>query len=921
MLAPRLALSGLLLALVAAASPSTTDMSFLPSDRADTWAPGLSSVGGVPARTTVFKTVQASTYGNGASDATAGIQAAINACPAGQVVQLSAGKFTINAGNIIFVNKGITLRGAGAGQTILQKTDGATLNSPNPGPHPSPLVIVGTTEWDNGGQGSTNLTADAAKGASSVTVASAAGFQAGQIVLLDELSGAQWMTDPLGYGKIWASPDWRVVWELHNPAQPNIDDPLNLPPGSQQDAFSWFCRTDRPTCETKEIASVSGNTITFTTPIHISYRVSHTAQLSTYGNNTFVKNAGVELLTITGGDDGNLWFNWTAYSWAKNVEITAWLGEGIGVNHSFRVEVRDSYIHDADWPVPGGGGYAISLANGSAEILVENCISIRANKNMVARCCGAASVFGYNYTDDAYDGGVAAWQEIGLNASHMVGPHHVLFEGNYGFNWDSDHTHGNAICHTIFRNWLRGVRRTFTDITDNQTWTDTVADGAAPLRCGGATAYSYWHSFIGNVMGAQGQMTGFVYDNSLNNGPNAMIWFLGWDSNSPNPSDPAVASSTIRDGNWDWVTSSKKWQNTPFTIPPSLYLMGKPAFFGTNTWPWVDPSSGTAYTLPAKARYDAGTPNLVTYGPPPTVATAAAASPNPVLAKTTSLSVLGAYSTYGEASLTYTWSASGPATVTFSPNATNAAKNSTATFSMEGAYTLTATLKNSGGGSATSSANVTVDQTLTAARLSPSSASVVLDGTKQFTATAEDQFGKPMGTQPTFVWSVSGGGTISAAGLFTASGTAGGPFTVTAMGGGESATAQVTVTSSTPVLSTVRVSPSSATVAPSGTQTFTAVGVDQFGNPISPPPTFAWHVSGGGSITAAGGFTAGATPGGPFTATASSGSVSGTALVTVAVSASPPGGGGSGGGGGGGCGLIGLEGFILMLLATRLRSR
>ena len=30
-----------------------------------------------------------------ASDATAGIQAAINGCPAGQVVQLSAGTFTI----------------------------------------------------------------------------------------------------------------------------------------------------------------------------------------------------------------------------------------------------------------------------------------------------------------------------------------------------------------------------------------------------------------------------------------------------------------------------------------------------------------------------------------------------------------------------------------------------------------------------------------------------------------------------------------------------------------------------------------------------------------------------------------------------------------------------------------------------------
>jgi len=40
------------------------------------------------------------------------------------------------------------------------------------------------------------------------------------------------------------------------------------------------------------------------------------------------------------------------------------------------------------------------------------------------------------------------------------------------------------------------------------------------------------------------------------------------------------------------------------TIPDSLYLSGKPAFFGSNTWPWVDPNTGAVYTLPAKARFE-----------------------------------------------------------------------------------------------------------------------------------------------------------------------------------------------------------------------------------------------------------------------------------------------------------------------------
>ena len=47
------------------------------------------------------------------------------------------------------------------------------------------------------------------------------------------------------------------------------------------------------------------------------------------------------------------------------------------------------------------------------------------------------------------------------------------------------------------------------------------------------------------------------------------------------------------------------------TIPDSLYLTSKPAFFGANPWPWVDPTTGKTSTLPAKARFDSNTPNAV----------------------------------------------------------------------------------------------------------------------------------------------------------------------------------------------------------------------------------------------------------------------------------------------------------------------
>ena len=31
----------------------------------------------------------------------------------------------------------------------------------------------------------------------------------------------------------------------------------------------------------------------------------------------------------------------------------------------------------------------------------------------------------YNYTDDGWIYGSEYWQEVGINASHMAGPHHV----------------------------------------------------------------------------------------------------------------------------------------------------------------------------------------------------------------------------------------------------------------------------------------------------------------------------------------------------------------------------------------------------------------------------------------------------------------------------------------------------------------
>ena len=599
-------------ALMAQSAEAPPWSGLLPDERGTLWAPGIGG-NGIPARTTICDRLQPQVPPH---DDTARIQRAIDTCPIDQVVQLEAGTFHVTDGNYLLLNKGLSLRGRGPGQTVLARPDGAKPFQRAGGRKPAPLVVIGPHRYapapDAAGYVSINLVGDAIKGERTVRVSSTKGFSPGEVVLLDEASNASWQKDPQGRGLIWAAPDWRVVWNKRQPAVRNVDDfaPDAFPttPGS---AGAWFSRQDRPTAEIKEIAAVSDMEITFTTPIHITYRTTHAAQLSRYGS-SHVRDAGVEDLTLIGGDDGNLRFNMAALCWARNVESTVWLGEGFAIDKSFRIELREFYVHDGAWVQPGGGGYAISLAHGSSEVLIENGISVRANKVMVSRSAGAGSVVGYNYMDMGYINNNGAWIEAGLNASHMVGSHHVLFEGNYGHNAESDHTHGNSIYLTFFRNQLRGMRAPFANQAGGRV-DDAMQSGNGPKRAVGLQAYSYWMSFLGNVLGDPERTNGWLYEARFA-GRRPGIWLLGWDGVTPYPTDVRVAETALRHGNFDYVTKTVRWDPRVASqrLPPSLYLVQKPSFFDAGrgyVWPWVNPDGAAkVHTLPAKARYDAGTP-------------------------------------------------------------------------------------------------------------------------------------------------------------------------------------------------------------------------------------------------------------------------------------------------------------------------
>ena len=364
------------------------------------------------------------------------------------------------------------------------------------------------------------------------------------------------------------------MWQKHNPPQSWDDFSVDQYPYTPGSTGCYFSNCDRPTSEIKQITAISGNTITFDSPMTISYRLSHQAQLY-HSTRDFVQNAGVEDMTVQYGDDGNVVFRSAAYSWAKNVESRLWLYGGFQVIGSFRIQLEGVWSHNAVWPVPGGAGYAIDINWASSEVLVENSIIGHANKVMVIRSAGAGSVVAYNYFDDGYIEGQEWWQEIGINCSHAAGSHHTLFEGNWGFNMDNDNTHGGAIYHTFFRNYASGYRSRFTSfdgvVSDD---INNLPGGNGPLRAAGAMAYCYWESFIGNVLGTPGHTNGWTYNTTWASG-NPGIYMLGWNSAPPYNSDPNVAHTALVDGNFDYLSNAVTWASidSAHTLPNSLYLI------------------------------------------------------------------------------------------------------------------------------------------------------------------------------------------------------------------------------------------------------------------------------------------------------------------------------------------------------------
>lgn len=252
----------------------------------------------------------------------------------------------------------------------------------------------------------------------------------------------------------------------------------------------------------------------------------------------------------------------------------------------------------------------------------------------------------------------------------------------------------------------------------------------------------------------------------------------------------------------------------------------------------------------------------------------------------------------GDANLKYTWRATEVpvgGSVRFALNGTGAAKDNRLTFTRAGTYQLQVTIADKLGLSTQSNLTVRVSQTASQLSIRSVGSGSLKEGgvvnsrgiNQTLRAEILDQFGVPMSTQPTATWSKTSGPSggqvtlLTNANAVTITVDRAGDYKLRAISGRLVANVVLRVT---PTFSSVTVTPGTASVATGATQQFAGRALDQFQRPLVTQPTITWSAT-GGTIASNGLFRAG-TSAGNFVVSATSGSISGRATITL-TSAAP----------------------------------
>lgn len=518
--------------------------------------------GGIPAREIIFADVTNQPYGadkTGGADARGAIQSAINACPPGQVVFIPSGIYRLDSG--LTCSKGITIRGSGAGSTIIDYRGGGlgvfSIGSLGHWPPPKNEIPI---------------TAGSIKGSTSITVSDASSISAGNILLVDE-----------------------------------ADDR----------SFVWANGGNRHRASTHLVENVNGNIVKFRPPLPIDYDDTPGAARYAY----VTQSCGIEALKIDGtkstGVLAGCYFEAVWNCWVKEVELSNMPSRQMTFQWSGHCEIRECFTHDKR--NPGSNSEGISFTSDVCWSLIEDNVCIRGGFPQInlgdhgstnySGCTG--NVIAYNYCKNTEvispPNGVIMGGDIGLNH----GPHGMynLVEGNICGKLMSDGYHGSSSHATILRNVFSA----------NNDLSPTYRMALQIDR------YNRYFNIVGNVLGDVGWVPDYysVTIQGYQEGKGT-IFRLGYPNmgnsgyNGTNPPSTAidardlnVETSAIIHGNYDAFNKGQIWSAgiEDRAIRPSYFRTTKPAFFGSLAWPPINPANPVANDptlIPAGYRFVRG---------------------------------------------------------------------------------------------------------------------------------------------------------------------------------------------------------------------------------------------------------------------------------------------------------------------------
>ncbi len=550
--------------------------------------------GGIPNRTLVYTTISPGTYGNGAKDATIGIQTALNNCPENQVVYLSAGMYRINGS--LQIPSNVTLRGAGPQKTVLKGYGSEQA-----------MITFGTAVTPLEMNNSVPVTSGTNRGSKTISLSSASGIVVGSYLMITELNDTSFVSIDGGGGG--TCDQGNCTW---------CD-------GGQ----GW--NGTRTLGQIVEVTSVNGNSIGVSPSLYLTYKrtLSPLATAFTAGS----KYAGVEDLQVYADSTGygmNFFMSGCAYCWIKNVESNYADGDHVDAYYSYRCEIRDSYFHDAFLHTPGIYDSDILLAEKTSCCLLENNQFWRLHTSVMLNWGSAGNVIAYNYSSGNFDinSPNVTMMDFSMHGAH---PMFNLYEGNVATSFHPDDIWGSSSDNTAFRNWFKGTTKICNPMSGRgladtaNSWWACQANRAVCID-----AWSRKYNLVGNVVGSTDLLKVTYYNNGTRILPMTPMIIArstrayddgtygysfgyagggGGDDGSCSGDTTIPFTTAFIHGNYNYANSSITWDPSVsnHSLPVSLYLSTKPSWFASTVWPLIGPDvKGYANKNPAEVCFEKG---------------------------------------------------------------------------------------------------------------------------------------------------------------------------------------------------------------------------------------------------------------------------------------------------------------------------